>query len=105
MPKKPELNPHFPSGSRTVTLDLEENQWWHLIYTLRGEIDNYRQLRLDLVNRGKEKYKEHIDLYTDSIRNTISLLETLETQIAPLYFTRDRQAEYRKRKLDTMGFD
>jgi hypothetical protein len=64
MAKKPELNPHFPTGSRTVTLDLEENQWWHLIYTLRGEIHNYRQLRLDLFNRGKEKYKEHIDLYT-----------------------------------------
>ena len=105
MAKKPELNPHFPSGSRTVTLDLEENQWWHLIYTLRGEIDTYKKLRLDLVNRGIEKYKEHIDLYTACIGTTISLLQAFETQIAPLYFTRDRQAEYRKRKLDTIEFD
>ena len=105
MPKKPELNPHFPSGPRTITLDLEENQWWHLIYTLRGEIQNYRQLRLDLFNRGKDKYKEHIDLYTACISTTISLLQAFETQIAPLYFTRDRQAEYRKRKLDTIEFD
>lgn len=104
MPKKQALNPHFPTGSRTITLDLTEDQWWSLIYTLRGRLDYFKRMRLQLIQLNDEGLQKQIDNYTDSMIDTNSMLESVQEQVAPLYWTKAKREEYRKQRIDEPGF-
>lgn len=104
MAKKPALNPHFPTGSRTITLDLTEEQWWMLIMTLKHRTDYFKQLRCQLINLNDEGLERQIDQYTTSMEETVSVLETIQEQVAPLYWTKAKREEYRKQRIDTPGF-
>jgi len=98
------VNPHFPTGSRTITLDLTEDQWWALVYTLRGRLDYFKRMRLQLIQLNDEGLQKQIDQYTDSMEDTNSILESVQEQVAPLYWTKAKRAEYRKQRIDEPGF-
>ena len=98
------VNPHFPSGPRTITLDLAEDQWWELINTLKVRTDYYKRMRLQLIQLNDDGLQKHIDQYTESMEDTVSILESVQEQVAPLYWTKAKRAEYRKQRIDEPGF-
>lgn len=104
MPKKQSLNAYFPTGSRTITLDLTEDQWWHLIYTLRGRLDYFKRMRLQLIQLNDEGLQKQIDQYTETMIDTNIILESVQEQVAPFYWTKAKREEYRKQRIDEPGF-
>jgi hypothetical protein len=98
------LNPHFPSGPKTVTLDLTEHQWWALLNTLKARTDYFKTMRFQLIKLNDDGLKAHIDQYTDCMEDTVSVLQSLQEQIAPLYWTKAKRAEYRRQRIDEPGF-
>lgn len=101
MAKKSELNPHFPSGKKSITLsDLPEDTWWTLIYTLRARVDFHKRLRYDYLKLNSEDLQKQIDAHTASITELLDLLDSIERQIAPGYWTAAKQTARRKEKLN-----
>ena len=100
MAKKPELNPHFPSGKKSITLsDLPEDTWWTLIYALRARVDFHKRLRYDYVKLNSEDLQKQIDSHTASITELLDLLDSIESQIAPGYWTAAKREARREEKL------
>lgn len=104
MAKQPALNPHFPTGSRTITLDLTEDQWWLLISTLKVRTDYFKRMRFQLIQLNDDGVQKQIDLYTASMDDAVSILESVQEQVAPLYWTKAKRAEYRKQRVDEPAF-
>lgn len=102
MSKKPALNPHFPTGTKSIVLEnLPEDTWWVLMFVLKVRIDFHKQMRCQLEKLNAEDLQGQIDCHIDTQTRMLDLLESIQTQIAPKYWTADKRRRYREDRLSS----
>jgi hypothetical protein len=61
-------------------------------------------LRFDLIRLKDDGLEKQIDQYTEFMEDIVFILESVQEQVAPLYYTKAKRAEWRKQRIDTPDF-